>query len=124
VRTGVCHCTFCQRRTGSAFGANAYFNDRDVAFNGGARKSYEHRSDESGRWLRMEFCPNCGSTVSWTLELSPGLRGIAVGTFDDPKWIYYQRHTWTRSAHPWVTLPPDIEIHLKSAPQQPIPRSE
>ena len=39
--------------------------------------------DESGRWLRNQFCPKCGSTVTWTLELYPGLRALAVGSFDD-----------------------------------------
>jgi len=120
VRTGVCHCTFCQRRTGSAFGANVYFKDGDVEFTGGALKSYEHRSDESGRWLRMEFCPHCGSTMSWTLELLPGVRGIAAGTFDDSKWITYERHTWTRSAHPWVVWPSDVDVYPESALHQPL----
>jgi hypothetical protein len=26
-RASVCHCTFCQRRTGSAFGISVYFHD-------------------------------------------------------------------------------------------------
>src|SRR5688572_24380962 len=114
VRTSVCHCTFCQRRTGSAFGIGVYFRQEDVAITG-VLKSYEHRSDESGRWLRMEFCPTCGTTVTWTLELLPGGRGIAGGTFDDPAWLRIERHGWTRSAHPWVVLPPGVELFPKSS---------
>ena len=32
----------------------------------------------------MEFCLNCGGTVTWTAEALPGLRAIAGGSFDDP----------------------------------------
>lgn len=120
VRTTVCHCTFCQRRTGSAFALIAYFKEEDIEITRGVLKSYEHRSDESKRLLRVEFCPNCGTTVTLTVELLPGARGIAGGTFDDPHWLKIERHTWTRSAHPWLSLPPDVEQFPKSSLQQPL----
>lgn len=120
IRTSLCHCTFCQRRTGSAFGIGVYFKGEDVEVRQGALTSYEHRSDESRRWLRMEFCPVCGTTVTWTLELLPGARAIAGGTFDDPSWFKVERHSWMRSAHPWIIPPPDVEKFPKSALQQPL----
>src|SRR5580704_17745674 len=51
--TGVCHCTFCHRRTGSAFGVNAYFSAPAVEILSGELKTYEYRSDPSHQWLRM-----------------------------------------------------------------------
>jgi hypothetical protein len=114
-RTGVCHCKFCQRRTGSAFGVGVYFKKQDFQLTRGALNSYEHKSDESGRWLRMEFCPACGTTVSWTLELFPDARGVAGGTFDDPSWIKVERHTWTRSKQHWVPIPPGTDTFEKSS---------
>jgi hypothetical protein len=83
VRTSVCHCSFCQRRTGSAFGIGVFFRDEDVEFISGELKAYEHRSDETQRWLRMQFCSTCGNTLTWTVEALPGMRAIAGGTFDD-----------------------------------------
>jgi hypothetical protein len=119
MRTIICHCTFCQRRTGSAFGFMLYFKQGAVTMTG-ALSSYEHRSDESDRLLRIEFCPNCGTTVSMTADVFSGLRGIAGGTFDDRSWIKVDRHVWTRSAHPWVTLPTNVEEFPKSSiPQAP-----
>ena len=85
-RTGVCHCRFCQRRTGSAFGVGVYFKKSDFELTRGDLKSYEHKSDESGRWLRMEFCPACGTTV-----------------------------TWTRSKQHWVPIPPGADTFEKSS---------
>jgi hypothetical protein len=111
ARSSVCHCTFCQRRSGSAFGVGAYFNEADVEFTQrGVTKTYEHLSDESGRWLRIEFCLNCGGTVTWTAEALPGMRAIAVGSFDDPKWFQPGRFGWMRSAHPWIIPPPGVEV--------------
>jgi hypothetical protein len=49
ARGSACHCTFCQKRSGSAFGIGVYFNDDAVESLTGDRKSYEHRSDETGR---------------------------------------------------------------------------
>jgi len=115
LRVTICHCTFCQKRTGSAFGIGAYFKIEDVDVLQGELRVYEHRSDETGRWLKNEFCPRCGTVVTWTLEALPGLRGLAGGTFDDPKWLKIQRHGWLRSAHPWFTPPEGVERHEKSA---------
>lgn len=107
---GICHCTSCRRRTGSAFGLSAYFHDANVKILSGALKIYEYRSDDDKRWLRTEFCVKCGSTVTWTGELLTGLRGIAGGTLDDPDWIKPDRHIWTRSALHWVTFPSDAVL--------------
>src|ERR671925_550086 len=118
VRTAVCHCRSCQRRTGSAFGIGAYFRETDVEL-GGALKTYEYRSDESERWLKTQFCPNCGTTVTWTAEALPGLRAIAGGSFDEPNWLKIERHSWTRSKHHWVVCPSDVAIFEKSGLQPP-----
>ena len=119
LRTSACHCTFCQRRTGSAFGMGAFFKDEDVELSGIARTTYEHRSDESDRSLKMEFCPRCGTTVTWTAEAMPGARALAIGTFDDPRWIRIERFSWMRSAHPWITPPAGIEVLEQSGLPKP-----
>ncbi len=117
--TGVCHCTICKRRTGSAFGVNAYFDEASVQVTSGALKTYEYRSDESNRWIRNEFCPNCGITVTYTVEFAPGARGIPLGTFDDPNWLKPSNHVYTRSALDWVVLPSDVEVFEGAHPGVP-----
>ena len=109
LRVSVCSCNACQRRTGSLAGFGAYFNAAQVRMLRGALNSYEHRSDESGRWLRFEFCPTCGTPVTWTAEVFPGMRAIGVGTLDDPQRIKPQRFSWLRSAHPWLKPPEGVE---------------
>lgn len=121
VRASACHCRNCQLRTGSAFGIGAYFNDADVEIAGELR-TYEYRSDETGRWLRTAFCPRCGTTVTWTAEALPGLRALAGGTFDDPNWLEIDRHGWTRSRHKWFVFPAGVQVFEKAAMTPPKPQ--
>lgn len=107
----VCHCTFCRRRLGSAFAVLASFPEAAVEITQGKWSEYDHRSDVSGRWLRMRFCPQCGTTVSHTAEFRPGACTVTGGTFDDPNWITIQRHIWVRSKLPWVTIPPGLDVY-------------
>ena len=87
ARASVCSCTACQRRTGSLAGFGAYFKEDEVRILRGALKSYEHRSDESGRWLRFEFCPRCGTQQRFARGTSKcaecGLRVIVE--FEEPR---------------------------------------
>lgn len=87
-------------------------------FTGGPRRKVRIESD-TGRWLENEFCPDCGTTVSWTLELFPDLRAIAGGTFDRPAfWYEPQRFVFARSKPDWVLLPAGLECH-EAAPAYP-----
>jgi len=51
----VCHCTFCQRRTGSAFAVIVWFEEENVELMGNGPTIYEHRVDENNRWFRLHF---------------------------------------------------------------------
>lgn len=115
----ICHCRFCQRRTGSAFGTVAYFDERNVSIMRGELKECGHRSDETGRWLRMQFCPQCGTTVTHSVQIRPGLRAIAVGTLDDPEWPRIQRHIWVQSKRSWVSIPAGMVVFSQGAPGSP-----
>ena len=109
-RAIVCHCRFCQKRTGSAFGQSVYFGEDAIQIMNGVLKTYEYRSDETHRWLKMEFCLTCGTTVTWCIEFLPGERAIAHGTLDDPNWVKPQVHGWARSAQEWMVFPDNVPI--------------
>jgi hypothetical protein len=94
----------------------AWFEDAAVKITHGVLKVYEYRSDESDRWIKLEFCPTCGTTVTYTAEWLRGIRGITAGTFDDPNWIKPAVHVWTRSALRWTVFPPEVEL-VETAPQ-------
>ncbi len=114
-RVSLCHCAWCQKRTGTAFGTEVVFPENAVRFTRGAPKIYRHLSDESGRWLDQHFCGECGANLGLTLEAVPGIRSIPAGTFDDPGWITPQAQTFRaiflRSARDWSEVPAGIERH-------------
>jgi len=35
------------------------------------------------------------------------------------RWLRIERHVWTRSAHPWVPIPPEVEKFEKGPVQPP-----
>jgi hypothetical protein len=113
LRVTLCHCTWCQRRTGTAFGTEVVFEEAQVAISGSEVGRYRHRSDESGRWLDIEFCRRCGANLGFTLEAAPGLRTLPAGAFDDPSWIRPEditfRHVFLRSRRSWSDLSPRVE---------------
>lgn len=115
-RAMACHCTTCKQRTGAPYGVGVYLADEQVQFNDGERVVYEFCSDESGRWIRNEFCARCGSAVSWTLEMRPGLRAIAGGSFDEPGWYTIEAHIWTRSARPDMSYPEGMPVYPEALP--------
>jgi len=114
VRAMACHCTTCKQRTGAPYGIGVYFKESEVEILQGELKLFEFHSDTTGRWIRNEFCAVCGSAVSWTLEMRPGLRAIAGGSYDDPDWFTVEAHIWARSARSDMRYPDGVPVHDKA----------
>jgi len=119
VRITICHCSFCQKITGSAFLVEPIFRRQDIAFSGHAPRHYDHRSDTSGKRVTVNFCGRCGTTIYLDLERFPDILGLCGGTFDDPNWFERNpgrcRHIFTRSAQDGVMLPPGFDIFAEHA---------
>ena len=113
VRTGVCYCKDCQKRTGSAFGMGCFFPKDKVEISQGSTKTYS-RTAESGNTVSIQFCPDCGTSVLWTTEALPHAVGVAGGTFDDTDWLEPQLHVWAKSAQKWITMPAGVEVLQES----------
>ena len=79
--------------------------DVSVEIEGDDMASYEHRSDENNRWLRLHFCQKCATTIMLTIERMPDVYLITGGTLDDPKSLEIEVHAWMRSSPPWMALP-------------------
>src|SRR5215467_7609846 len=88
----ACHCTECQRRTGSPFGVGAFYPSKDVTITGAAKEFA--RDGSTGGKVRINFCPNCGSSVYWTVDKAPDLIGVAVGSFADSGYPHPSRSLW------------------------------
>jgi hypothetical protein len=102
VRVSVCHCLDCQRRSGSAFSAQARWPAADVTVTGDTRV-YEHRGD-SGRLATFRFCPACASTIAYEIEALPGLIAVPLGAFADPAFPPPAFSVYEARRHPWVAV--------------------
>ena len=115
LRITICHCTWCQRRTGTGFGTECVFPLEDVRIEGDALRSFRHISDVSGRWIEQDFCSACGTNIGLRLQAVPAIRSLAIGSFDDRSWIESAdipvRHVFTRSRLPLSVIPDGVERH-------------
>jgi hypothetical protein len=109
ARISICHCLACQRRTGAAFGYQAWFERPKITAISGRSTEFKRVAD-SGKSVTSRFCPVCGSTVYWEAELFPGLIAVAVGAFADPAFPPPKHSVWERRRHAWVETPADLPM--------------
>ena len=103
-----CHCRWCQRETGSAFGLNAMIEADRVELLQGAPEIVDTPS-ESGRGQKIARCPACRIAL-WSNYGGAGeaVRFVRVGTLDDPDRLPPDIHIFTASKQPWVVLPEGV----------------
>lgn len=110
---GVCHCTDCQKATGSAFGVVIGVPAPAVSVQG-AVTTFRKTAD-SGKSIDRNFCPACGSIVCESVEVMPGVVMIPAGTLDDTSWVKPGMQIFCDSAQSWVHLGGE----MKSFPKMP-----
>lgn len=100
-----CHCTWCQRETGSAFAVNAMI-ESDRVVNLGLEPVIVDTPSESGAGQRIARCPECHIAV-WSHYSGSGhlTKFVRVGTLDNPSVLPPEIHILTASKQPWVILP-------------------
>ena len=95
--TALCHCRYCQLRSGSGFGILVYFKEKNFKITNGISNFYNFKSESGNNW-QNQFCKNCGTTLTSRLEVRVGEVGIAGGTFDPPTfWYDITAEVFTRS---------------------------
>ena len=102
VRVSICHCLACQKRSGSAFSAQARWETDCVHFEGESKQWT--RTADSGQQTTYHFCPLCGSTVYYGGGNFPELVAIPLGVLDDPYFECIDYSVWEKRKHPWVQL--------------------
>ena len=101
---GYCHCTRCQRRTGTAASLNARTAPGALRLLSGA--------DQLGRFSPpggsdKVFCARCGSALYSQDPARPEIVGIRFGALDSDPGIRPQYHQFVAYAAPWEPIPDD-----------------
>lgn len=111
---GVCHCTNCKRRTGSAFGISAYFDRTAVVERTGETKTYAFHHFAQNHDQERHFCASCGTTLYWYVSALPDKIGIAGGCFADAGLPGEPTMTVTDAKRePWVQLPAHWKVYAE-----------
>ncbi|NRB41481.1 MAG: GFA family protein [Pseudomonadales bacterium] len=100
----ACHCSNCRKRTGSAFGISAYFNNEQVVSEPTGLHLYQVYSAELSTDQERFFCGTCGTTLYWRLSNSPDMVGIAGGCFVDDPLPTPELSTSQSQKFSWVSL--------------------
>lgn len=97
----ACHCTGCQRMSGSAFSLSAAFPAAAFRVTAGAPVLGGLRAEP-----RHYFCPDC---MSWMFtRFDPGMGEIVnlrPTMLDDCAWFVPLFETWVSERLPWATTP-------------------
>lgn len=103
-----CHCTWCQRETGSAFALNAMIETDRVELLEGEPETV-HTPSLSGRGQNIVRCPSCRIAV-WSHYSGAGQKVafVRVGTLDRPDACSPDIHIFTSTKQKWVVMPPDV----------------
>ena len=111
----ACHCTGCQRQSGSAFGISMLAPRDGVSFTHGTPKVWTRTAD-NGRKVECMFCPDCGTRLVHLPQHSPQMAIIRPGTLDDTSGVYLVGHIWTRSKQPWFEVPAGAVTYEQQPP--------
>jgi hypothetical protein len=100
----ACHCTDCQRQSGSAFVLSMIVARDALELLQGEPRRYDIGLAD-GRRKRGRFCGDCGTRLWGEPVKFPRVAVVRPGTLDDTTWLDPIGHIWTRSAQPWVSIP-------------------
>jgi hypothetical protein len=108
-----CHCTRCQRRTGTAASVSARPQPGSFRVVSGEERLRVWRPEGGAeKW----FCGDCGSALFSRSHADPDRIGIRVGAFDGDPGIRPSLRQFVAYAAPWEAIPDDgLERHPESA---------
>jgi hypothetical protein len=104
LRAGYCHCTRCQRRTGTAASPSVIANAGTFRIVSGE----DHiRRWNAGDGADKAFCGTCGSAVFGQHPESPETINVRMGSFDGDPGIRPMGRLHVASAAVWEPIPDD-----------------
>jgi hypothetical protein len=103
-RAGYCHCTRCQRRTGTAASPQARIERGSLRITKGEELIRAYEPDDGFAKL---FCSECGSALWSRHPEDPEVISIRLGAFDRDPGVRPSYRQFVAYAAPWEPLPDD-----------------
>jgi hypothetical protein len=112
LSAGYCHCTHCQRRTGTGSSANGRVPQAGFRLLQGQERL---RSFQPPDGVPKLFCEACGSALFSGEPLADPQVAVRLGTLDRDPGVRPQFRQFLDSAAPWEPVPQDgLERHPRS----------
>jgi hypothetical protein len=96
----ICHCTHCQKQSGSLFSFNLVIREADYE-QSGETTIYQDKGD-SGQPVYRHFCAVCGSPIFAKTALAPGNVVVKAGTLDNMAGLQPKAEIYTNHAVEWL----------------------
>ncbi len=100
-----CHCTRCQRRSGSAASANARIAPGSLKVTAGEQLVKSYNAGDGA--FKKAFCSECGSALWSEHPENPDFRAVRLGAFDSDPGIRPSFRQFVAYAAPWEPIPDD-----------------
>jgi hypothetical protein len=98
-----CHCTRCQRRTGTAASAQARVVPGSLRIVVGAELVRSYQPPDG---FAKAFCSVCGSAL-WSIDPEGNVSGVRLGVFDDDPGVRPSYRQYVTYAAAWEPIPDD-----------------
>jgi hypothetical protein len=109
---GYCHCTRCQRRTGTAASVQARLAPGSFRITQGEELVRAYAPPDG---FHKCFCSNCGSAL-WSIDPDDReVQSVRLGTLDGDPGLRPTFRTFVAFAAPWEPIPDDgLERYAES----------
>lgn len=104
--THACHCTTCQKITGTSYWLSMSVLEKDFEILTG-KPEIVYPPQQHGIAAK-HYCANCACNVYGTHTYLENLVLPATGTFEDTNWLELKRIIFVRGKQPWIQIPKNV----------------
>jgi hypothetical protein len=104
VAAVYCHCTRCQRRTGTSSAASARIEPGSLTITSGSEHVKTWAPDDG---FEKDFCDECGSALFARNPKNPDTVAVRLGAFDQDPGVRPSVRQFTAYAAVWEPIPDD-----------------
>jgi hypothetical protein len=104
--TFYCHCSDCQRTTGSPFSVELMVPSGGFEVMG-KLATYTVTGD-SGSAVHRRSCARCASGLFLECDADPGFVFLKAGALDDARGVEPEMHIFVSAKQPWVRIADDL----------------
>jgi len=116
IFSGKCYCEDCRKTSGTGHGSVFAVPESAVKITG---KLTEYKKNGgSGQPITRRFCPVCGSKISATADVMPGVMMITASSLDDPTQFTHQMSVYASRAPAWDQPPAGAPAFPEMPPPQ------